>query len=147
LLENFVLSDVGCDHFLDLLAFEEQAETTAYNPGIVRDRCEACNRWRGLHLVYERVRDTREAEAAAEKRAVGLHVGDSGRGRGKDLVDFMAAKGGGEAAGEVEMRLGRLVEAFCLILCVGTFVVLREKLRAVRTVWDSDGMVKTSNCS
>lgn len=33
------------------------------------------------------------------------------------------------------------------LVCVGTFVVLREKVRTVRAVWASDGMVKTSNCS
>ena len=53
----------------------------------------------------------------------------------------MAAEGGGEGAREVEVGLVRLVEFRMSLGVGGTFVVLREKVRAVRRARDIDGMV------
>ena len=99
-LEGLVLADVAGDHLLDLLAREQQAQPGAVDARVVGDGGEAGDGGRGVDLVDEGVRDATEAEATGEEGRVGLHVFEGFGGGGEDFVDFMAAEGGGEVAGE-----------------------------------------------
>ena len=105
LLEHLVLANIRCDHLLNLLALEQETETSTNDTSIVRDGGQTSNRRVLLDRVDQGVGYTRETEATTKESAIGLHVLDRFlRGR-EDLVDLIAAEGGAEVARKVEVCL------------------------------------------
>ena len=68
--------------------------------GVVGDSGHALDVGLVDDLVNEGIGDTAQTEAAAEEGCVWLHVLQGFGGRGIDLVDLGAEKGGGEGARE-----------------------------------------------
>lgn len=105
MLEDLVLAYVTGNHLLDLLAFEEQAETASYDSGVVGDGSQAGDSGCVLDLLNQCVGYTRETESTAEQCTVGLHVFDGGCSAGIHFVDLIAAERRRKGAREAEICL------------------------------------------
>ena len=141
LLEHLVLANIGRNHLLDLLALEQETEASANNTSIIRDSCQTSDRRVLLDRIYESIRHTGETKSTTQKGAVGLHVFDGFLRGWEDLVNFIAAEGRAEVAREIEVYLQVSIGDLISLESATTFVLLREKVRAVRSVKATDGIV------